>query len=49
MAKINRKPKNDGLAAIEDTALNQLKHPNIVRKKEAFWDEYKEGLVIIIE
>ena len=40
VAKINRKAKNDGVAAIEQTALDQLIHPNIVQKKEAFWSPW---------
>ena len=49
-AKVNMKPTNEGLAAVEQSALETVRHPNIVFKKEAFWDHIdNSGLTLIIE
>ena len=49
-AKVDENPKKDKFAFIEQSALNSLRHPNIVFKKEAYWSpDGKEGLTLILE
>ena len=49
-AKVNENPKKDDVASVEQNALNSLRHPNIVFKKEAYYDPAdKKGLTLILE
>ena len=49
-AKVNENPKKDAVASVEQNALNSLRHPNIVFKKEAYWDAHgNKGLTLILE